>query len=67
MINVILLMFLLMCMTINNLESKIILNLILIRAQSTGGLTVERTDIKRRKQAGGGTCVYRDCLLLSIQ
>ena len=41
--------------------------IILIRAQSTGGLTVERTDIKRRKQAGGGTCVYRDCLLLSIQ
>ena len=26
-----------------------------------------RSDIKRRKQAGGGTCVYRDCLLLSIQ
>ena len=41
--------------------------IILIRAQSTGGLTVRRTDIKRRKQAGGGTCAYRDCLLLSIQ
>ena len=34
--------------------------IILIRAQSTGGLTVGRTDIKRRKQAGGGTCAYRD-------
>ena len=27
-------------------------NTILIRAQSTGGLTVGRTDTKRRKQAG---------------
>ena len=40
---------------------------IIIRVQCIVGLTVGRTDIKRRKQAGGGICVYRDCLLLSIQ
>ena len=33
--------------------------IILIRTKSTGGLTVGRTDIKRRKQAGGGTCIQR--------
>ena len=37
------------------------------RVQCTVGLTVGQTDIKRRKQAGGGICVCRDCLVLSIQ